>query len=644
MKIRHKINALTGIIIAALVVTMVISNYVGQSQTLHSVSNTQLSAYNDIFWEQVNADSVSLEKLLSVLTKNNDLINTFLSGDREQLLGLAKPIFDDIKSKYLITHFYFIDTQGKVFLRVHNPPKHGDVLKRATYLQAKNNGTLGKGIEMGKSFFSLRVVMPVYRDNQVVGYFELGEELEHLIESFTNVAKADISMWVSNTYATQKNLTNVFQKVGNWYRVMASNNEQQSAIMATANQMLENTNTISFSYQFSDKQLAVQTYPFNDAFGDQAGIILIANDISNQIERLHSFIAKITGMAIIILIAAFFITSLVSRGITQPLHQANDMLEDISRGAGDLTKRLTIDHNDEVGDLATNFNLFVDKLQTTINKVASTATQVTTASEELSMSTHAATEIVNRQRFETEQVATAINEMTATVHEVAHSANDAANAADKADQESEAGKAVVMQTIEAISELAREVENSADVIAKLKSESQNIGSVLDVIKGIAEQTNLLALNAAIEAARAGEQGRGFAVVADEVRTLAQRTQESTREIEQMIEALQKGSCHAEEVMSQSRGRAQQTVETASSAGDSLHAITRSVATIKDMNTQIAAAAEEQSSVAEEINKNISNIQSISEETASGSNQTKSACNELAGWGAELQQIVSQFKT
>lgn len=360
-----------------------------------------------------------------------------------------------------------------------------------------------------------------------------------------------------------------------------------------------------------------------------------------QAKSRESFEVMISIIVLAVVIG-LILAYLIGRSILNPINKLRTTIEDIEANS-DLTQRIDITSKDEIGSTSVAFNAMLEKFEALIQQVTSSATQLATASEEVSSVAQDSASNVDRQRNETDQVATAINQMTATVQEVAGNATNAAGAASNADNEAKGGRAVVESATQAIAQLAEEIENAAGVIKGVEQDSETIGTVLDVIKGIAEQTNLLALNAAIEAARAGEQGRGFAVVADEVRTLASRTQQSTQEIEAMIEKLQSGARNAVTVMDKSKSQAQTGVDQAREAMQSLDAITRAVATINEMNTQIASAAEEQASVSEEINKNVTNISQISEQTASGTEQTTAAADELAKLATELQQLISQFK-
>jgi methyl-accepting chemotaxis protein len=370
---------------------------------------------------------------------------------------------------------------------------------------------------------------------------------------------------------------------------------------------------------------------------------LIETESLGLLDSVHGTKIFLYSMLAVGMVLGFGLAWLVSFMITCPLNAAVAAMKEVSEGDGDLTLRLNVAGKDEIGQLAKSFNGFITKIQNLIREVTASTSQLSAAAEEMSMITDETRTGVQRQQSEITLVATAVNEMSSTVHEVANNAESAASAASQADQQSEQGKQIVNSTVSSITKLASEVEKAATVISQLEKDTESIGSVLEVIRGIAEQTNLLALNAAIEAARAGEQGRGFAVVADEVRSLASRTQASTREIQEMIERLQKGSRDAVTAMKSGQDQAQQTVGQASQAEIALGEISSAVAQINEMNAHIAEASRQQGEVVEEINKNIVNITQVADDSANGADQLSTASQEMAHLAVNLESQISHFK-
>ncbi|HCL75464.1 MAG TPA: methyl-accepting chemotaxis protein, partial [Pseudomonas sp.] len=336
-----------------------------------------------------------------------------------------------------------------------------------------------------------------------------------------------------------------------------------------------------------------------------------------------------------------FISWLIVRQITNPLSQAVRVAERI--GAGDMTEQPRQRRSDEFGQLLDALERTRGNLRDMLGQVSGITSQLASAAEELSAVTEQTSAGIQSQRQETDQVATAMHEMAATVQEVARNADEAASAAQHADRQAVQGNAVVQRALAQIDSLSSQVGLSAEAMEQLNSEATGISTVLTVINGIAEQTNLLALNAAIEAARAGEAGRGFAVVADEVRGLAQRTQQSTAQIEELISKLQKGALNASSLMGSSRDLAAETVSLARDVGEELQAITRSISTIQAMNQQIATASEEQSSVAEDINRSVLNVRDVADQSAAAAEQTAASTVALARMGNELQGLAARFR-
>ena len=331
---------------------------------------------------------------------------------------------------------------------------------------------------------------------------------------------------------------------------------------------------------------------------------------------------------------------LLTRSITQPIAQALEAAEAIAEG--NLTRPIKVDGSDEAGRLLQAMAKMQGKLRDTLQRISGSATQLASAAEELNCVTDESAKGLTQQNNEIEQAATAVNEMTSAVEEVARNAVSTSEASKNATASAGDGRDLVLETVSAIERMSGDVQSTATLIGNLAAESRDIGKVLDVIRGLADQTNLLALNAAIEAARAGEAGRGFAVVADEVRALAHRTQQSTSEIERMIGSIQGGTEQAVDSMRNSTERAESTLNIAKGAGLALDTINTAIVEINERNLVIASAAEEQAQVAREVDRNLVNIRDLSVQSATAASQTSSASNELSRLAVDLNSMVSRF--
>ena len=418
-----------------------------------------------------------------------------------------------------------------------------------------------------------------------------------------------------------------------------------AAYLASANQVVAAINQEDFSS--ARNLLSNENVRAMSNAREQLDVILGINrvEVDKQAQAVNATISESTTQLLVGVLLSFMIAIAlgvcITRSITRPIASAVISAERVARG--DLTEMIGTHREDEVGQLLNALSAMQRSLKKTLQEIASASDQLAAAAEELSAVTDESTQGLIRQNDEIQQAATAVNQMTVAVEEVARNAISTSQASEETRNDAVKGHAHVDDAVVGITRMATEIEGSAGKVESLAGQVRDIGKVIDVIRSVAEQTNLLALNAAIEAARAGEQGRGFAVVADEVRALAHRTQSSTVEIEGMINAVQQCADEAVAAMSDSRSLATQTQHLAAQAGEMLQRISLGVAQINDCNIVIASASEEQAQVAREVDRNLTNIQDLSAQTAAGANQTNASSHDLSRLALSFNDLVSKFK-
>jgi len=617
----------TRIIIAGLIailfvsITLIATSWMAQNE-IESRLDSALINGKQAFWEEtVDGHIERMESEMSSLTRDRTSLNAIRNNDTATLTESLTSTFNRLSASNLLSELTIVDTDARVLFSTLESLA-GKISERILIKQAISEGKVKTGIEQNEfKHIEITLSFPLYRRGKLIGGAVMSHHLGGSLDEFKEHGGSDAFVFDTDgslVYATDKELVEQFD-------ISLPPPGTNESLILEAN----------------DAYYGTIIVPILDPVGTPIAHLISTKDQTESIQtqktiNLISIIASITSVIIMTLILSWYITRSF-----KPLHTAIEVISKVAQG--DLTSEINVTTSDETGQLLSAMNKMVEKLHGMITQITASTSQITSASEEMAIITIKANEATQRQRSDTEQAATATTEMAQTVQEVARSAAHAADAAREANREASDGKLIVADTIEAIGALAADVESTGQAISSVSQESDNIGIVAQVIRDIAEQTNLLALNAAIEAARAGEQGRGFAVVADEVRTLASRTQQSTQEIQTTIEKLQTEASHAVQVMEQSRTRAQSSVAQSGKAGASLETITAAVATINDMNTQIAGAAEEQSTVAEEINKNVTSISSATEQVAESSDKTSDTSQKMASLSRDLQSLVTQFK-
>ena len=619
--LKTRIIFVSAVSIVLIVVTLLISGRLAKNEAESRFEEVSFEGKRLLWQRIVDGEVKAMQAELFSFTRSSQAMTAIAGSDAQALSNALQPTFNRLKASKIIDGMQAFTHTGKMIFSgsdEKNIAGFDGVVKKSL-----QTGKITTGIEKNsQGNINLVFALPLFNSpGSEIGVGVYTRNLQSMLVDFKNSEGSDVN--IVNAAGTLIYATNALLY-----------NQIVPELPVPGSRSFE-------YYDVGGKVFAVLAQPVKGITGKPiAHLLSIAdNTISVSKQNKIKTVSGVVAFGIFVFIL-LFLNWYIRRSL-KPLDDVKNILSSVAEG--DLTVDVEVKTDDEVGQMLSSVQSMLNKLRSMISEISSSTITMSNSSGNMLNITEMTQQGVNQQQSQIDQVATAMNEMTATVQEVARHAQEAASTATEADDVASEGSKVVEQTISSINVLATEIENSAAIIKKVEEDGIQIGTVLNVIKSIAEQTNLLALNAAIEAARAGEQGRGFAVVADEVRTLASRTQQSTQEIQDMIEQLQSGSQQAVQAMANSQEKAQATVNQAESAGSSLRAITSNVASINDMNLQIATAAEEQSAVSEEINRNVVEISQIAEQSAEGAQQTAIASEELSELAGQLQSLIQQFK-
>jgi len=619
LTLRTKITVVAISVTFLVALTLVITAEMSSDKADERFSNATIAGKRALWNKILSSEFASMSEGTSGLSRDRATRKALKNGDYSSLKESAQTTFNLLSASKVLSRMQILDLNGSV---VFSAPQQASKTKKTLYKLALKDGKIKSGLERDDdNKLVAEIAFPLFMRGKAIGIGIFEKNLDEAVEDFKKSDNSELFV-VSHTneieYGKNKDLYNTLE---------INLPEHEQAVVSIV--------------KSDDKAYSSAVVPVLSYNNQPLAHLVVLTDFTESYNAQSTFQKISYSIVIVMLIIAGFGLFFFMKKSLNPLRIAVNDLERIADG--DLSFDIKITQKDEIGQLQKAMSTTRKQLHDMIHQIISITGSLSNSANLMSENTELTNKSITRQRSGLELVATAMNEMTSTVHEVSNHATNAANAATDADNQSQTGNAVVIETVGSINNLASDLENATKVVSELKNDTESISAILDVIRGIAEQTNLLALNAAIEAARAGEQGRGFAVVADEVRTLASRTQESTEEINNMIGRLQKGANSAVEAMESSYERAQGSVEQAAKAGTSLDGITSSVATISEMNIQIAHAAKEQSDVAEDINKNIIEINDIAEETTQGSQNITAASAELNNLANQLTDLVGQFK-
>jgi methyl-accepting chemotaxis protein len=629
ISLRFVIATVVAVVVVLAITTTIAFNTMGEM--LEQSERRGMQETFELAMERVRSEVGRAEAMSALVAGIPQVQKAFAERDRDALKSIFASGFPVLKKAYGVRQFQFHEPPATSFLRVHKLERFGDDLSSFRHTVVETNRTKKpiQGLEIGVAGLGMRGVVPVFYEGRHVGSVEFGMSFgKDFFDGFAKAHEIDMALYLEREGGLQP----------------FSSTMGETQLLPEARMRSVKEAAVFDRAELNGTNVDVYAEAVTDYSGNFIGVLMIAKDRSVLEAAFGRLAVSMMGLAALSVLLIGVWVWWHSRGVVRPLMDAAQVMEDIASADGDLSVRLNESGDDEVSRLARAYNRFAVKTEDLVNRVTEMAGQLSLQVSEFAQLTEHTHAGVKKQHEQTTQVATAMTEMSATVHEVAQNSTHAAEAAAKADRQANEGRAVVSVAVDSINSLASEVGNAVQTVRQVEGDSERIGSVLGVIRGIADQTNLLALNAAIEAARAGEQGRGFAVVADEVRTLAQRTQDSTQEIQEMIESLQSGVERTVAVMEGGQQKAADSVEQAGRVHLTLEEITQAVDTITSMSAQIATAAEEQSAVAEDINRNVVEISHLADGTASDAARNAEASETMAANIEELVGLLGQFQT
>ncbi|WP_346351507.1 methyl-accepting chemotaxis protein [Oceanimonas sp. AH20CE76] len=601
------------------------------NRLIEQAEKRELQSLFDAVNAQIDTQALFAEAMSAMVAAQPDVQQRFASADRAGLSEQFLPVFQRLQQHYGVAQFQFHTAPATSFLRLHKPEKYGDDLSRlrATIVAVNQSRAPVRGLDGGVAGIGIRGLSPISQYGQHLGSVEFGLNLaQDFAVHFSDEFNAGIAIHVINGNRAEQLASTING---------GSLNTQQQLLAAWQG------NPVQGRADRGELHFATLVRTLNDYAGKPIAVVEIAMDRSFYADNLASTQLFVGLLAAGALLVSVLVALVLARSIVQPLQQTVLNLQDIAEGEGDLTRRLAEAGNDELTELAKAYNRFVVKVQELVQRVSDATGQMAAATEELSQVAQETRQGVDNQRDQTTQVVTAMHQMTMSIQEIAGNTGNAADTARQTTATTEDGREAVGRNVQTMDELAGEVNQASAMIQELARQNGDIGKMLEVIHTIADQTNLLALNAAIEAARAGDAGKGFSVVAEEVRSLAQRTQQSTGEIEQLVTSIQQSTQNVVAVMERNQQKTETAVCEANTVANRLSDIKTAVDAIHDMNTQVAAAVEEQSAVAEDVNRSMSMINDIAEQSGHSVGQTAQASAELARLATQLQELVGRFR-